>query len=164
MRRSEGRSGGGLFNEKGELIGVCYAADYEGNEGLYAALDSIHDEVVRLNLFPSKDESEWGPTEGTPRIANDDKLVRQDPVVRGQDNPSPSHASAQPRTDHARGRGDHGRPVWLAEQKTGRTQPGRAGGMGRNHQTRFAIRSDHYRAPEGTGRRERGDHAQRRLA
>jgi thiol-disulfide isomerase/thioredoxin len=46
----EGRSGGGLFNLQGQLIGVCYAADYEGNEGLYAALESIHDELTRLNL------------------------------------------------------------------------------------------------------------------
>jgi hypothetical protein len=39
-----------LFNLQGQLIGVCYAADYEGNEGLYAALESIHDELARLNL------------------------------------------------------------------------------------------------------------------
>jgi hypothetical protein len=32
------------------LIGVCFAADYEGNEGLYAALDSIHDELTEQGL------------------------------------------------------------------------------------------------------------------
>jgi hypothetical protein len=41
----EGRSGGGLFNQNGQLIGVCFAADKEGNEGLYAALKAIHDEL-----------------------------------------------------------------------------------------------------------------------
>ncbi|MCA9246582.1 MAG: trypsin-like peptidase domain-containing protein [Planctomycetales bacterium] len=46
----EGRSGGGLFNQQGELIGICYAADPEDNEGVYAALTSIHAEVARLNL------------------------------------------------------------------------------------------------------------------
>jgi hypothetical protein len=46
----EGRSGGGLFNLQGQLIGVCYAADYEGNEGLYAALESIPGELDRLKL------------------------------------------------------------------------------------------------------------------
>jgi S1-C subfamily serine protease len=46
----EGRSGGGLFNAKGELIGVCFAADYPGNEGLYAALDAIHDELTERGL------------------------------------------------------------------------------------------------------------------
>jgi S1-C subfamily serine protease len=46
----EGRSGGGLFNLQGQLIGVCYAADYEGKEGLYSALESIHSELDRLQL------------------------------------------------------------------------------------------------------------------
>jgi S1-C subfamily serine protease len=46
----EGRSGGGLFNAKGELIGVCFAADYQGNEGLYAALAAIHDELAEQGL------------------------------------------------------------------------------------------------------------------
>ena len=46
----EGRSGGGLFNSAGQLVGVCFAADYEGNEGLYTALASIHDELDRLGL------------------------------------------------------------------------------------------------------------------
>lgn len=46
----EGRSGGGMFNRRGELIGVCYAADPAGDEGLYAALDSIHDEIEAQQL------------------------------------------------------------------------------------------------------------------
>jgi thiol-disulfide isomerase/thioredoxin len=45
-----GRSGGGLFNSQGQLVGVCFAADYEGNKGLYAGLQSIHDELNRLGL------------------------------------------------------------------------------------------------------------------
>ncbi len=56
----EGRSGGGLFNLQGQLIGVCYAADYEGKEGLYAALDSVHGELDRLGLkdvYAKKDAS-----------------------------------------------------------------------------------------------------------
>ena len=38
----QGRSGGGLFNSQGLVIGVCNAADAEDNEGLYAALGAIH--------------------------------------------------------------------------------------------------------------------------
>ena len=40
----QGRSGGGLFNEKGEVIGVCFAADPDPNRqcGLYAGLKAIH--------------------------------------------------------------------------------------------------------------------------
>jgi S1-C subfamily serine protease len=76
----EGRSGGGLFNEQGQLIGVCFAADHEANEGLYAALKAIHDELGAQGLNdvylatgnPSSAlASSSGPAGG--------------PVVRGQD-------------------------------------------------------------------------------
>ena len=46
----EGRSGGGLFSSDGKLVGICFAADYEGNEGLYTALETIHDELDRVGL------------------------------------------------------------------------------------------------------------------
>ncbi|MGC4003882.1 MAG: serine protease [Pirellulales bacterium] len=37
----QGRSGGGLFDTRGQVVGVCNAADKEDNEGLYAALGAI---------------------------------------------------------------------------------------------------------------------------
>ncbi|MGL4512566.1 MAG: trypsin-like peptidase domain-containing protein [Lacipirellulaceae bacterium] len=46
----QGRSGGGLFNTAGELVGVCFAADEEANEGLYAGLAAVHAELDRLGL------------------------------------------------------------------------------------------------------------------
>ncbi len=46
----EGRSGGGLFDAQGRLVGICFAADYEGNEGLYTALEVIHDELQASGL------------------------------------------------------------------------------------------------------------------
>lgn len=46
----EGRSGGGMFNSDGQLVGVCFAADHEGNEGLYAALGSIYAKLDELKL------------------------------------------------------------------------------------------------------------------
>src|SRR5690606_8562015 len=46
----EGRSGGGLFNSQGELIGVCFAADPQLDEGLYSAIPSIQQELDRLGL------------------------------------------------------------------------------------------------------------------
>jgi thiol-disulfide isomerase/thioredoxin len=71
----EGRSGGGLFNAKGELIGVCFAADYQGNEGLYAALDAIHDELA-----------EQGLSEITNATAQaNDSTTGRSAVVRGQE-------------------------------------------------------------------------------
>jgi thiol-disulfide isomerase/thioredoxin len=46
----EGRSGGGLFSRDGLVIGVCNAADPQDNEGLYAALASIHAELDQGRL------------------------------------------------------------------------------------------------------------------
>ncbi len=79
----EGRSGGGLFNEAGELIGVCFAADREGNEGLYAALKAIHDELSMRGLsevFTPRSllaaDGDAGATRRQPGSG---------PIVRGQD-------------------------------------------------------------------------------
>ncbi len=56
----QGRSGGGLFAVDGTLIGVCNAADPEDNEGLFAALPAIHEQLeesglafVYRNVYPS---------------------------------------------------------------------------------------------------------------
>lgn len=46
----EGRSGGGLFTTDGLVIGVCNAADPADNEGLFAALRSIHQELDEVGL------------------------------------------------------------------------------------------------------------------
>ena len=46
----QGRSGGGLFAVDGTLIGVCNAADPADNEGLFAALPSIHDQLEESGL------------------------------------------------------------------------------------------------------------------
>ncbi len=46
----EGRSGGGMFNGQGQLVGVCFAADPQANEGLYAATSSIHTKLDNLGL------------------------------------------------------------------------------------------------------------------
>ncbi len=37
----QGRSGGGLFDDRGRLIGVCIAADHRDRRGLYTALPAI---------------------------------------------------------------------------------------------------------------------------
>jgi len=46
----EGRSGGGLFNAQGQLVGVCFAADPQSNEGLYASLPAIYAKLDSLKL------------------------------------------------------------------------------------------------------------------
>ncbi|MFO0791028.1 MAG: trypsin-like peptidase domain-containing protein [Pirellulales bacterium] len=73
----QGRSGGGVFNLQGQLIGVCYAADYEGKEGLYAALESIHSGLDELKLSDVYAKS--SPTTPGNEI-----------LIRGQVEPDPS--------------------------------------------------------------------------
>jgi len=49
-RPVDGRSGGGLFNDQGELIGVCNAAAVEVDEGIYTALDTLYWQLAKVNL------------------------------------------------------------------------------------------------------------------
>ncbi|MBB3207026.1 thiol-disulfide isomerase/thioredoxin [Rhodopirellula rubra] len=46
----DGRSGGGLFDERGVLIGVCNAADYKSDIGIYTGPGSIHWQLDRVQL------------------------------------------------------------------------------------------------------------------
>jgi len=83
----EGRSGGGLFNEQGQLIGVCFAADPEGNEGLYSALESIHGELERIGLSAIYSKPPGMALSGDSVAAVDPTSVA--PVVRGQEPQQP---------------------------------------------------------------------------
>ena len=47
---AQGRSGGGLFNRAGEVIGVCIWADPRDRRGLYAGLRSIHELLDQAEL------------------------------------------------------------------------------------------------------------------
>ncbi|TWU20521.1 Thioredoxin [Novipirellula galeiformis] len=46
----DGRSGGGLFDDAGRLIGVCNAADYKGDVGIYAGPGAVHWQLDQVNL------------------------------------------------------------------------------------------------------------------
>jgi len=46
----DGRSGGGLFDSKGHLVGVCNAADYDGDIGIYTGPGSVHWQLDRIQL------------------------------------------------------------------------------------------------------------------
>jgi len=59
-----GRSGGGLFDERGELIGVCYAASPAYKEGLYNAAEVVYFELAKLGLqrlFNDRNDSPLTP-------------------------------------------------------------------------------------------------------
>jgi thiol-disulfide isomerase/thioredoxin len=46
----QGRSGGGLFTPDGYVVGVCYAADPTGHEGLFSAPSALCDELSKVGL------------------------------------------------------------------------------------------------------------------
>ena len=46
----DGRSGGGLFDAAGTLIGVCNAADFEGDVGIYTGPGNVHWQLDRVSL------------------------------------------------------------------------------------------------------------------
>ncbi|WP_253154367.1 trypsin-like peptidase domain-containing protein [Stieleria tagensis] len=46
----DGRSGGGLFDSSGRLVGVCNAADYKGDVGIYTGPGSVQWQLDRVQL------------------------------------------------------------------------------------------------------------------
>jgi thiol-disulfide isomerase/thioredoxin len=46
----DGRSGGGLFDAAGRLIGVCNAADYKGDIGIYAGPGNVYWQLDRVGM------------------------------------------------------------------------------------------------------------------
>jgi thiol-disulfide isomerase/thioredoxin len=54
-----GRSGGGLFNRRGEIVGVCSAADEPQQRGFYSGLHAIHallDQCSLSSLYAPEEE------------------------------------------------------------------------------------------------------------
>ncbi|MEQ8786363.1 MAG: trypsin-like peptidase domain-containing protein [Pirellulaceae bacterium] len=47
---AQGRSGGGLFSAEGLLIGICNNADPADDEGIYAALSTVHEQLDQAGL------------------------------------------------------------------------------------------------------------------
>jgi len=84
----EGRSGGGLFNAQGQLIGVCNAADPQDGEGLYASLPSIHAKLDSLQLAMVYQSPGGAPQVLANNPGQDGPLAAlasEDIAIRGQD-------------------------------------------------------------------------------
>ncbi|HEX6986484.1 MAG TPA: trypsin-like peptidase domain-containing protein, partial [Planctomycetaceae bacterium] len=63
-----GRSGGGLFDAKGRVIGVCFAADREDERGVYVGLAEIHKLLEQANfaaLIPAPGGDQFAQVEAT---------------------------------------------------------------------------------------------------
>ena len=59
-----GRSGGGLFDQQGRLIGVCNAATQGEPEGIYAFREVIYDQLQRVGLSHLFEASTTSPKPG----------------------------------------------------------------------------------------------------
>ena len=82
----QGRSGGGLFDAQGRIIGICYAADEELDEGLFTGRRVMVSHLQRLGLERLVAQQ---PDDGQPR---------QYPTPRSSANPlHPSEAVAENR-------------------------------------------------------------------
>jgi hypothetical protein len=83
-RPAIGRSGGGLFAETGELIGVCNAAAVESDEGIYSALDSLHWQITAANLGHLFDRSAIPESDkGNSEFGRDDRYASLEPPAPG---------------------------------------------------------------------------------
>lgn len=98
-----GRSGGGLFDAEGQLVGVCNAADYEEDEGIYAALPAVHAELDKMNLSAIyRDRAALAATPRAKRTeADPTAMVSLPAVVRGQSTPPPTAAAGLSATERA---------------------------------------------------------------
>lgn len=92
-----GRSGGGLFNRAGELIGICMAADKNNNTGLYAGLSEIHallDQLALSSLYRTSSSVAKPPSTQSPETVPVDFFAGNEREVRD--------AAAVPKSDRSR--------------------------------------------------------------
>ena len=80
-----GRSGGGLFTADGFLIGICNAADEQDNEGIYAGLPMILEELASVGIDPKNAQPKTILVDRDIRQDRDrDRLAARDHVHRNE--------------------------------------------------------------------------------
>ena len=136
-RPVNGRSGGGLFNESGELIGVCNAADQEEDEGLYAALSPVHAELDSAGLgFIYRNRSDNG-NESLATFSAANSAVPTVPSIPAKSSlladpatmPQPAASSFAGGVSPSTGKSSPGREtevICIVRPKNDRTNPGKA--------------------------------------
>jgi hypothetical protein len=99
-RPVNGRSGGGLFNAQGQLIGVCNAAAVEVDEGIYTALETVHWQIAKTNLdhlFETQSPRSTQPglldRDRTAIASNSDRNQRMVPIGRREASPMQDRSS-----------------------------------------------------------------------
>jgi S1-C subfamily serine protease len=79
-RPAQGRSGGGLFNVAGQLIGVCNADDPQDGEGIYAGPAAIHGQLDKFNLQAVYQRGATVPVSHQEPVA-EDRLAQTTPAA-----------------------------------------------------------------------------------
>lgn len=82
----QGRSGGGLFDADGTLVGVCFAADETGKRGVYCGLRPIHDLLNKYSLAHL-----------VPSAVPDQALAQTDPPIDSAPEPKGGAPAPMPR-------------------------------------------------------------------
>lgn len=89
----QGRSGGGLFNEQGQLVGVCFAADKKGQGGVYCGRAPMvallqkysFDHLIPANSDSLAEQAEIIPVDASaPWADNNSTLGISQPAVASQ--------------------------------------------------------------------------------
>lgn len=94
----QGRSGGGLFDTAGRLIGVCIAADQRDQRGLYSGLQPIHDlldQVKLSHLHPQGEPRPQADSLATREAATSPTRI-EEPAFDSDDSESASEDLAGP--------------------------------------------------------------------
>jgi hypothetical protein len=92
----DGRSGGGLFDAQGRLIGVCNSADYKGDVGIYAGPGNVRWQLERIGMLELLDR-ESRPQLPTPTdLAGQPQPLAVPPERLASLNPSTAQAAVQP--------------------------------------------------------------------
>ena len=98
----QGRSGGGLFDTAGRLVGICIAADQRDQRGLYSGLQPIHELLAEAKLSHLNPHAEPRPTAdslATRETAADAKTTAtEDPAFDSDDSTTSSEELPSPFT------------------------------------------------------------------
>jgi hypothetical protein len=78
------------------LIGVCFAADHESNEGLYVPLESIHEELAENGLSAIANRVAGEPSRATPIVRGQEPLEAVTPLPETQSSPAVNPLVVQP--------------------------------------------------------------------
>ncbi len=90
----QGRSGGGLFDTNGRLIGVCIAADQRDQRGLYAGLKPIHELLNQSQFAHLHPQAQPRPEESLPVEDSPSAAVAQ--AASTQQSPRPEVSEEVP--------------------------------------------------------------------